>query len=59
VVDFSGHINDQAFEGGSAEDVEIDIGAQRFLPDLERSLVGRRPGEVYSVEIEFPADYTA
>src|SRR5699024_8127352 len=57
VVDFTGRIDGEAFDGGSGNDVEIVLGSQQFLPDLERGLVGRKADEQFDVEVNFPDDY--
>lgn len=59
VVDYVGRIDGEAFEGGSAEDLAITLGEQKFLPDMERALVGRKAGEEFQVDVAFPEDYGA
>lgn len=59
VVDYVGRIDGEAFEGGTGNDVEVVLGAQQFLPDLERGLVGRKADEQFDVEVTFPDDYGA
>lgn len=59
VVDYVGRIDGEAFEGGAAEDMEINIGEQKFLPDLERALVGRKADEAFQADVDFPEDYGA
>ena len=59
VIDFVGRLDGEPFEGGSGEDVEVTLGEGRFLPDLERALVGRKPGETFQVDVSFPEDYGA
>jgi trigger factor len=59
VIDFLGRVDGEAFEGGSGEDIEVTLGEGRFLPDLERALVGRKPGEHFRVDVAFPEDYGA
>jgi trigger factor len=57
IISFSGTINGEAFEGGSAEDVPVKIGANVFLPGFEDQLVGIAAGETRTVNATFPADY--
>src|SRR5699024_8542301 len=38
---------------------EVVLGAQQFLPDLERALVGRKADEQFEVDVSFPDDYGA
>lgn len=59
VVDYIGRIDGETFEGGSAEDMTITLGEGQFLPDMERNLVGRSPGEQCQIEVGFPEDYGA
>lgn len=58
-VDYVGRIDGEAFDGGTGNDIEITLGEQKFLPELERSLVARKADEQYEVDVDFPADYGA
>lgn len=57
VISFQGRIDGEAFEGGSAEDVPLELGSGQFLPGFEDQLVGARKGEKRVVNVSFPADY--
>jgi trigger factor len=57
LVDFVGKVKGEAFEGGSAEDAEIVLGAGRLIPGFEDQLVGATAGEDRRVEVTFPEDY--
>ncbi|KEZ78399.1 trigger factor [Salinisphaera hydrothermalis] len=59
VVDYVGRIDGEAFEGGTGNDIEITLGEQQFLPDMERAMVGRKAGEEFQVDVAFPEDYGA
>lgn len=59
VIDFVGRIDGEAFEGGSGNDIDLVLGQGRFLPDLERGLVGRKAEENFHVDVAFPEDYGA
>ena len=59
VIDYVGRIDGEAFEGGTGNDIEVTLGEGRFLPDLERALVGRKPGENFTTDVTFPDDYGA
>ncbi|HTF34855.1 MAG TPA: trigger factor [Myxococcota bacterium] len=56
-IDFVGRIDGAAFEGGSGQDVAVELGSDRFLPGFESQLVGARAGERREVTIHFPGDY--
>ena len=59
VISFKGTVNGEAFEGGSADDVPVRIGANAFLPGFEDQLVGIATGETRTVDVTFPTDYQA
>jgi len=59
LIDFVGKIDGVAFDGGSAEDAEIVLGAGRFIPGFEEQLVGVAGGKDATVNVTFPADYGA
>ncbi len=58
-VDFLGKLDGEPFSGGEGKDVSFEIGASQFLPDLENGIVGHTPGEQFTVDVAFPADYRA
>ncbi len=57
ILDFNGTIDGAAFEGGSAVDFTLELGAGRFLPDFEKELLGVKAGESRTFSIRFPDDY--
>jgi trigger factor len=62
VVDFVGKIKNEAgeleeFDGGSAEDFQIEIKEGRFIAGFVEGMVGMKLAEVKDVEVTFPADY--
>ena len=59
VVSFKGTVNGEAFEGGSAEDVPVNIGSNTFIPGFEDQLLGIAAGETRTVNVTFPAEYAA
>ena len=59
IVDFVGKLDGEVFEGGSAEDAAIELGANRFIPGFEEQLVGVKAGEEKTITVTFPADYPA
>jgi len=58
-IDFVGKVGDEAFEGGSAEDVALELGAGRFIPGFEEQLIGAKAGDERQLKVTFPADYPA
>ena len=59
VIDFVGKVDDEAFEGGSAEDYPLVLGSNSFIPGFEDQLVGVKAGEEKDVTVSFPEDYQA
>lgn len=58
-IDFIGKIDDEAFEGGSAEDARVVIGDGAFIPGFEEQLKGAKKGEERELKVTFPEDYQA
>lgn len=58
-IDFEGFKNDVAFEGGKAQDYELKIGSNTFIPGFEEGLIGKNKGEEIELNITFPEDYQA
>jgi trigger factor len=57
VISFKGTINGEAFEGGSGEEIPVNIGSNTFIPGFEDQLVGIAAGENRIVNVTFPANY--
>ncbi|WP_407051058.1 trigger factor [Methyloraptor flagellatus] len=58
-IDFVGRIDGEAFEGGSAEGVDLVLGSGQFIPGFEEQLVGAKAGDEVTVKVTFPAEYPA
>jgi trigger factor len=59
VIDFVGRLGAEKFDGGSAEDVQLELGSGQFIPGFEDQLLGAKAGEERSVNVSFPRDYGA
>jgi trigger factor len=59
VIDFIGRVDGEAFEGGTAQDVELVLGSGQFIPGFEDQLAGAKPDSELTVKVTFPADYQA
>ncbi len=59
VIDFTGFIGDDAFEGGAATKHHLVLGSGSFIPGFEDQIVGHKSGEKFDVNVKFPADYHA
>jgi trigger factor len=58
-ISFQGTQDGQPFEGGSAEDVPMQLGSGRFIPGFEDNLIGLKAGENRTFDVKFPDDYPA
>lgn len=56
-IDFTGTIDGEKFEGGSAEDSFIVLGKGQFIPGFEEGLLETKPGDNKDIDVTFPDDY--
>jgi trigger factor len=56
-VSFTGTIDGKPFEGGTGEDIAVEIGSNSFIPGFEEQLVGIGAGETRTVKASFPENY--
>lgn len=56
-ISFVGKIDGVPFEGGSGEDIVVQIGSGTFIPGFEDQLVGIAAGENRLVKVTFPQNY--
>jgi trigger factor len=56
---FLGKLDGVAFEGGSADNFNFELGAGRMLPEFETAALGLKAGDSKSFDLTFPADYQA
>ena len=59
ILDYSGFVGEEQFEGGTAERQELKIGSGMFIPGFEEQLVGVNAGEDKDVTVTFPEEYHA
>ncbi len=57
VIDFEGFLNGEPFEGGKAENHELTIGSNTFIPGFEDQVVGMKIGEEKDLNLKFPNEY--
>ncbi len=57
VFDFKGYVDGKEFEGGSAENYQLVLGSNQFVPGFEDQLVGVTSESKKDVEITFPEQY--
>ena len=58
-IDYSGAIDGELFDGGSAKGASVVLGAGKFLAALEEGIVDMKVGEKKDISVTFPQDYHA
>lgn len=56
-IDFVGSIDGVPFDGGAANDHQLELGAGQFIPGFEEQVVGMKIGEARDVNVAFPENY--
>lgn len=59
VIDFTGKKDGVAFDGGSAKEYGLKLGAGQFIPGFEEGVVGHKAGDEFDLDLAFPKDYHA
>lgn len=57
VIDFEGFKDGVAFDGGKAEDFDLNLGSGQFIPGFEDQIVGHNAGESFEINVTFPEEY--
>ncbi len=57
VIDFVGTVDGVAFEGGKAENHELELGSGSFIPGFEDQVIGMKIDENKDVKVKFPEEY--
>ena len=57
VIDFCGSIDGKEFEGGKAENHELKLGSNTFIPGFETQVVGMKTEEEKDINVTFPEEY--
>ena len=59
VIDFEGFKDGVPFEGGKADNYDLVIGSNSFIPGFESQLIGMKSEETKEIDVKFPDDYQA
>lgn len=59
IIDFEGFKDGKPFAGGKAENYELEIGSNTFIPGFEDQLIGAKLNEEKDINVTFPKDYHA
>ena len=58
-INFTGKKDGVAFDGGTAEGFDLELGSNSFIPGFEEAIVGHKTGEEFDIDLDFPKDYHA
>ena len=58
-LDYSGSVDGELFDGGTAENQPLELGSGHFIPGFEDQCVGKSIDEEFVVSVTFPEDYGA
>ena len=56
-INFEGFVDGVAFEGGKAENHDLEIGSNTFIPGFEDQIIGMKIDEEKDIKVKFPDDY--
>ncbi len=59
VIDYSGSVDGEKFEGGTAEEQVLVLGSNTFIPGFEEQVAGMKAGEEKDITVTFPESYHA
>lgn len=56
-IDYTGYVDDVAFEGGADTGFDLTIGSGSFIDGFESSLIGKKVGDTVDINVTFPEQY--
>ena len=56
-IDFEGFVDNVPFDGGKAENYDLEIGSGSFIPGFEDQIVGMKIDEEKDINVKFPEEY--
>ena len=56
-IDFEGFSDGKPFEGGKAENYDLTIGSNMFIPGFEDQIIGMNIDEEKEINVKFPEEY--
>jgi trigger factor len=56
-INFEGSVDGELFEGGTAQDFDLILGSNQFIPGFEDQVVGMKIEEEKVVKVTFPENY--
>jgi len=59
VIDFTGRLDGEEFDGGSAEKAPLVLGSKQMIPGFEEQILGLSAGDSATINVTFPDEYQA
>jgi trigger factor len=59
MINFTGRIDGTPFEGGTGQDVGVNVGSGTFIPGFEEQMIGMAVGDSRLVKVTFPSNYNS
>jgi trigger factor len=56
-IDYLGTKDGEAFDGGTAEGSDLELGSGRMIPGFEDGIVGMKAGDEKTLQLSFPDEY--
>ncbi|MBQ4481799.1 MAG: trigger factor [Lachnospiraceae bacterium] len=56
-IDYSGSVDGEIFDGGTAEDQRLELGTHTFIDNFEEQIEGHSIGDEFDVNVTFPEKY--
>lgn len=56
-MSYEGSVDGVPFEGGKADEHDLELGSGMFIPGFEEKLVGHALGEKFDIDVKFPEEY--
>ncbi|MCQ2406512.1 MAG: trigger factor [Oscillospiraceae bacterium] len=56
-IDYDGYLDGERFDGGKAENHDLVLGSNAFVPGFEAQLIGAVAGDEKDLDITFPENY--
>ena len=57
VIDFEGFVDGVAFDGGKAENYNLELGSGNFIPGFEDQIIGHNTDDEFTIDVTFPEEY--
>ncbi len=58
-IDFEGSVDGVKFDGGAANDYDLEIGSHSFIDTFEDQIVGMKVSDTKDINVTFPEEYPA